>query len=124
MKVIITKWGLLKFHPILEYYVEWDWIENTINRAEYIVSIWFFRNLSKMFKKSYVLYYKDGMKNKKDIIQMINRFEEKEGITLTPKKKKELFAVAIDSIKDGVKFSKKKHTVDLKEYYAGEINNN
>jgi hypothetical protein len=94
MKILICKWGLLKFHPLLRYYVDFEWIQNAIQNEQYIISIWFFKHLPKIFKNSYVLYYEDGVKDNKDVKKLIKKLESVEGIKISDEKKQEIYEKA------------------------------
>lgn len=94
MKVIICKWGILKFHPLLSFYVDWDWILNAIQNEPYIISIWIFKSLPKIFKNSYVLFSPGGINSKNDVKRMIKKLEQIENIELSEDKKNEIVTVA------------------------------
>jgi len=109
MKILLCKWGLLKFDPILNFYVNWESVVYLINTTQYIVSIWLFKNLPKIFKDSYVIAASGGVTSK-NIRKIIETFEEKEGIQLSQDKKDQIIEAAVQ-IQDK---KKSHHELELK----------
>lgn len=90
----------MKFHDILSYYVNWDFILSSIDKEPYYMSTWIFRSLPKMFKKSYVLYTIDEKKHiqqmltDKDVKRLLKKLEEKENIKISEEKEAEILEKA------------------------------
>lgn len=101
MLILLTKWGLLKYDPMTNFYVNWDWIRDSINNEQYIVSIWFFKHLPNMFKRSYVLFAPEGVKNKKDVMKVIKKFESYQQIDLPDDVKNDIMKVASETFEKG-----------------------
>jgi hypothetical protein len=80
-----------------------------INNEQYIVSIWLFKNLPKIFKDSYVIATTSGVTTK-NIKKIIEAFEEKEDIKLSQDKKDEIIE-AVEQIQEK---KKSHHELELK----------
>lgn len=94
MKIIICKWGILKFAAILSQFVKWEFFVSAIDSEPYIISKWLFTSMPKMFPSSYVLFIENGVKNKQDVKKLVKKLEQVEGITLTKEKKEEIYQAA------------------------------
>lgn len=102
MRIIICKWGLLRFHAILNYYVDFNFIQNAIQNETFFISHWFFLNLPKMFQKAYILYLPDEKKKHvirpiqslEDVNILIDKLEDKENIEVSQNKRDEILTIA------------------------------
>ena len=100
MKILLCRWGLLRFNSILSFYVNWEFITNVLNSEQYVYSIWFFKNLPKMFNQSYVMYLPDPkheeksipreIKSKHEVGLLIKALEKKEEVEIPEDKKQEI----------------------------------
>ncbi len=109
--VYVTKWGLFAVHPLLLYYVDFNYLYTAIQREHYLISSWLFKNLPKIFKreyvtygggktelnvKNYVMYFEDNngdirpIQNANDVKRLIKKLESVEGMELSEDKKDEI----------------------------------
>lgn len=105
MKVLLTRWGVLRFNPMLNYFINWDIIVSTIQNETYIYSIWFFKLVPKLFKDSYVIYIPDVKKHEQklpreietseDVEKLLDKLEEKEGIEIPQHKRQRIIKSAV-----------------------------
>ena len=107
MPVKLSKWGLIVYNALLEFYVDWDFIAKFINDSTYVVSIGVFKNLPKMFLRSYVtissgitkeheadnfvILAPEGIKSKSQVKKMLMKVEERQGESLSEKEKQEVY---------------------------------
>ncbi len=101
--IVLCKWGIFTVDPLTNFYVDWEQIRTFINNEQYIVSIWLFRNIDKMIKKTTVLFKPHGIQNLKDIKALIKKLEQVKDITISDEKKQEI----IDASKNML--NKKEH---------------
>ncbi len=99
MLIILTYLGIIKYNPVMKMFVKFDAIHDLIENSSYIYGWWFFQNVSKIFKDSYCIAVKGGLKNVKTVKKLIKKLEEKEGVTLSNDIKKQIFDNAEKSIK-------------------------
>ena len=100
MRLLLTRWGFLRYEPMLDFYVDWKVVQRMINTEQYLISRWLFLNLPKIFKNSYMLYLSDGITTKQHVISLIKKFEEVEDITLSDEKKQEIMDKSQEFLED------------------------
>lgn len=98
MLIVATKWGLIEYDALLSFYVDFDFVKNAVRNETYIVSIWLFRNIPKMFKNSMVTLAPHGLQSSHQVLKMIKKIEQVKGVTISPDKKKEIIDAAQEVI--------------------------
>jgi hypothetical protein len=110
VRILLTKWGILRWHPILDFYISWDFVKKAIDDENYIVSSWLFKNLPRFFKQQYVVasldhqamyvvYFKSedshlprALQSTEEVAQLIKVLEDVEGKPIPDDKKRDLLA--------------------------------
>jgi len=106
MLVIVTRYGIAYYDALLTYYVDWNFIANSINTETYVVAMWLFKNLDKMFKRSLVVRSEKGpLRNRKQVKALIKKLETELEVTFSEDNKEEILKAADAVIANNDHFS-------------------